>query len=212
MKKILLFVLLTLLVLFSAGATVSAPATGSSGSASYEGEAESSFDGLAAYMKATFDMSAETNQKVVIGFTKENGPQSVKDNIKKVEEVSLTANPETATAKYDGTDLKVFYQIQYKNPLNLKLSLSDDLVLDDEGVSNPTDIQKLGWKVAITGDENIAKSPSYDGGSSAVTLEVHDAALFTTVGSKVLEIETSEYSSKEPGSYVGYIIAEINTP
>lgn len=217
MRKVILLFTILFLVLLSAGATVTAP-EGNAGSASFDSSSEGTITDVKAYLKATFKMDDESNSYVEIGFTKGDAPDDMSDSVASETDITLTADPDNAIAKYTATEseaFKVYYKIQYGlSDLTLKLSLADDLVLNSDSVTTPTTEQKLGWKVQVGGDgeNNIASSASYDGGAKEATVIKHSKdTSFTTVGAKTLTIETSNYSGKNTGSYVGYIIANLST-
>lgn len=215
MKKYIIFFATLILSLSFLNAAVDAP-NGEAGSNTATIDGSTNVDGLSSYLEATFNMNAEENQKVVIGFinNEEYVPESMGDVITEetdADSVVLTADPDSGTAKYgveEAEYIAVFYQIQYNKELDVVLGLEDDLALEDG--------TKLGWK--ITAGSDSAESPSFGksgegeiGEGTKITLDLHHPSTsFTTIGAKDFSIETDKYVGKPTGLYTGYITATVD--
>ena len=177
-----------------------------------------------AYLTATFDMTSSDNSSVTIGFLKQEDSDIRMTNDPTDEqiakEIALTANGDTATASYTTSYLGVFYQIQYGSPLTVSISLgngtNDDLVLStaDETLE---DTQKLGWQVSVEDSSDpsnsTVSSSSYTGHEESDTDAVvytHNGETYTSAGAKKISVVTDNYSGKDTGSYVGYIVASVS--
>ena len=179
-----------------------------------------SIDGLQASLTASFDMLSTDNQKVTIGFVKaETTITSVGQEIENIADaISLKADPSTGTAKYgiEGFGyLGLFYQIQYDQKINVKLSLglgssdtSNDLTYNKTDGSTAT----LGWTLTAEGSSISSTSVTGESVNTTTPIEitVHDGTKFSSYGVKPLQIETSSYVASTPGTYSGTVIAEID--